>query len=235
MTLRGASAALLAGSSAVPYVDAGMAAYRAPGFYPAENAWRVAYSQGCTPYERPELLSDPAWAAAEWLRFLSVVAGGTVSAFLWTGSFLTLRRHHWRAAGVGVALAGALQACSFVWFLTKLCHTSATDFDDFEAGREVEGNLQDIRASTCEMFFGSKCSITACAFYGAAAAAMLCRKYPAPVPRLVLEEERKVHLGPPGRGIINTAGRWADPKYAGPARGGTQTWEAPSPRGRTMA
>ena len=49
--LSGAGATLLTGSDAVPWVDVGMTKYRVPSFYPAQNAWRVAYADECRPYD----------------------------------------------------------------------------------------------------------------------------------------------------------------------------------------
>ncbi|KAL7550194.1 hypothetical protein ACHAWF_016551 [Thalassiosira exigua] len=195
----GAAAELLAGSEMVPYVDCGMAAYRVPGFYPAENSWRVAYSDECREYGHLDLLEDTSWVAAEWLRFLGLVVGGTTAMFLWTSTCLILRPNYWRMAGLGTVIACLCQMCSFVWFYTKLCHTSTTNFEDFEAGREVEGHDSSGNelGSSCTLFFGSKCAITSCVMYGAASAAILLRPYPMPVPKLIAQEEQAAMMMTP--------------------------------------
>lgn len=180
---------LLTGSNAVPFVDCGMTAYRIPGFYPSENSWRVQFTDECKPYEYMHLLVDTSWVAAEWLRFFSLVVGMTTAMFLWTSTCLTLRPNYWKGAGVGSAIACLFQMCSFVWFYTKLCHTSTTNFGDFEAGREVELATASSATSECTLFFGSKCVITSCVLWGAAAALILLREYPMPVPKLVDQAE----------------------------------------------
>ncbi|KAL7529599.1 hypothetical protein ACHAXR_004250 [Thalassiosira sp. AJA248-18] len=200
--LRGPSVELLTGSAAVPFVDCGMAAYRIPGFYPAENLWRVVYSDECQPYEYMNLLADTSWVAAEWLKFLGLVVGGTTAMFLWTSTCLTLRPNYWQGAGIGAAVACLCHMCSFVWFYTKLCHTGTTNFGDFEAGREVEvnpnmvGSKNAIATSECALFFGSKCAITSCLLWGVASAVILLREYPMPVPKLIAQEEN-VAMVPP--------------------------------------
>mmetsp|Transcript_2564 Transcript_2564/g.5489 ORF Transcript_2564/g.5489 Transcript_2564/m.5489 type:complete len:342 (+) Transcript_2564:142-1167(+) len=197
--LRGAAVEMLTGSSAVPFIDCGMSAYRIPGFYPAENAWRVVYSDECQPYQYMNLLSDTSWVAANWLRFLSLVVGGTTTMFLWTSTCLTLRPKYWQAAGIGAALACLSQMCSFVWFYTKLCHTSTTNFGDFEAGREVEVNSEANATSSCTLFFGSNCAITSCVLWGVASAVILLREYPMPVPKLIARDEHVAMVPAPGQ------------------------------------
>eukprot|EP00581_Thalassiosira_minuscula_P017003 CAMPEP_0183716434 /NCGR_PEP_ID=MMETSP0737-20130205/10357_1 /TAXON_ID=385413 /ORGANISM="Thalassiosira miniscula, Strain CCMP1093" /LENGTH=380 /DNA_ID=CAMNT_0025945711 /DNA_START=220 /DNA_END=1363 /DNA_ORIENTATION=+ len=190
--LRGAGVILLAGSASVPYVDCGISAYRIPDFYPAEKKWRVHYTGECMPYEHMDILADTSWVASEWLRFFALVIGATTALFLWTSTCLTLRPKHWLAAGIGALLTCIFQTCSFVWFYTKLCHTSAADFEDFESGREVETNQQEtdaIAPSSCELFFGSKCAVTSCVLWAAASLMILLRKYPNPVPRFIVAEE----------------------------------------------
>ena len=199
--LYGAGVEMLTGSNAVPFVDCGMTAYRMPMYYPAEDDWRVAYSEECRPYQYMNLLADTSWIAAEWLRFFSLVVGGTTVTFLWTSTCLTLRPTYWKAAGVGAGVACLFQLLSFVWFYTKLCHTSTTNFLDFEAGREVELNANDNMAvgsgaeghvqtgSSCGLFFGSKCAISSCVFWGVSSAVILLRDYPVPVPKLIADDE----------------------------------------------
>lgn len=191
--LRGAAVEMLTGSSAVPFVDCGMTAYRIPGFYPVENTWRVVYTDECMPYEYMNLLADTSWVAAEWLRFLSLVVGGTTTMFLWTSTCLTLRPNYWQAAGIGSAVACLCQMCSFVWFYTKLCHTSTTNFMDFEAGREVEmsSKLASTVTTECSLFFGSKCVITSCVLWAVSSAVILLREYPLPVPKLIALDEKE--------------------------------------------
>lgn len=214
--LRGAAVEMLTGSAAVPFVDCGMSAYRTPGFYPSENSWRVVYSQECQPYEYMGLLADTSWVAAEWLRFLSVVMGGTTSMFLWTSTCLTLRPNYWQAAGIGVALACVFQMCSFVWFYTKLCHTSTTDIENFEAGRESEGNATTVHTSSCDLYFGSKCAITACVLYAVASAIILFRKYPVPIPRFIVQDENEkiaiMNAPETVNSTMTPAGRRRDPR-----------------------
>lgn len=189
--LHGAAVQMLTGSSAIPYVDCGMTAYRMPMYYPTENDWRVAYSDECQPYQYMNLLADSSWIAAEWLQFISLVVGGTTCMFLWTSTCLTLRPNHWKAAGVGAAVACIFQLLSFVWFYTRLCNTSTTNFLDFETGREVE---LDSQTSSCELFFGSKCAILSCILWGIAAAGTLLLEYPSPVPKLICDEERAMKI-----------------------------------------
>ena len=190
--LRGAAVEMLTGSSAVPFVDCGMTAYRIPGYYPADNTWRVVYSDECQPYEYMNLLADTSWVAAEWLRFLALVIGGTTAMFLWTSACLTLRPNYWNAAGIGAAVTCLFQMCSFVWFYTKLCHANTTNLSDFEAGRTVETTLE----TECTLFFGSKCVITSTVLWALAAAVILLRPYPHPVPKYIAHEEEGTPIVP---------------------------------------
>ena len=186
---------MLTGSDAVPYVHAGMSAFRAPGYYPGDNTWRVVYSDRCSPYEFKSVLEDTSWVAGQWLSFLSVVIGGAATLFLWTSTCLVLRPNMWTAVGVAVAAACLLETCSLVWFYTRLCHTTTTNLFDFEAGREVEGNALDDNSTKCTLFFGSKCSITAITLWAAATLWIFVRGYPNPVPRMiVIDREEKVSM-----------------------------------------
>ncbi|KAL9183193.1 hypothetical protein ACHAXT_004980 [Thalassiosira profunda] len=206
--LTGPAVEILAGSSAVPFVDCGMDAYRVPGFYPAENAWRVAYADECRPYQSMHVLADAPWMAAEWLKFFGVVAGGTTAAFLWTAVCLALRPRYWGAAGAGAFVACLCQMGSFVWFYTRLCHTSATNVLDFEAGREVELASNAGVTSECRLFFGSKCAIASCILWAAAAGVILLREYPVPAPKLIVHDDENASIKAPGRaGHSATSGR----------------------------
>ena len=64
--------------------------------------------------------------------------GMTMAIFLWTSTFLTLRATHWQSCGIGALITCACHAISFVWFYTKRCSTTTTNYDDFLDGREVE-------------------------------------------------------------------------------------------------
>ncbi|KAL3770275.1 hypothetical protein ACHAW5_003412 [Stephanodiscus triporus] len=202
--LHGSAVEMLTGSNIVPYVDCGMSAYRIPGYYPAENSWRVVYTEECQSYANMDLLADTSWVAAEWLRFMGLVVGMTTSMFMWTATFLTLRPNYWRASGFGAATACLCQVCSFVWFYTKMCHTTTTNFDDFSAGREGEMNAgnfrEDYHPSTCSLFFGSRCSIASSFLWAAAAALVLLREYPMPVPRLIAYDEKILMMPPSASG-----------------------------------
>ena len=220
--LHGASVEMLTGSNIVPYVDCGMSGYRIPGFYPAENTWRVVYTDECQMFPHMDLMSDTSWVASEWLRFMGLVVGMTTSMFMWTSTFLTLRPNYWQASGIGAAAACLCQVCSFVWFYTKLCHTTATNFEDFEAGREVEMNANDYHQnyhpSSCSLFFGSRCSITSSFLWAAAAAFVLLREYPMPVPKLIPYDEKMLMPPPP-----STAGQRQSARGGGGgARGGAK-------------
>ena len=172
-----------------------MSAFRAPGYYPEDNTWRVVYSDRCSPYEFKSVLEDTSWVAGQWLSFLSVVIGGAATLFLWTSTCLVLRPNMWTAVGVAVAAACLLETCSLVWFYTRLCHTTTTNLFDFEAGREVEGNALDDNSTKCTLFFGSKCSITAITLWAAATLWIFVRGYPNPVPRMiVIDREEKVSI-----------------------------------------
>lgn len=185
--LTGPGVEILTGSASVPYIDIGMSAYRIPQFYPATNSWRVAYSSDCVPYTHFEIIADKAWIASEWLHFSSVVVGGTVMMFLWSGTCLTLRPSYWRFIGVGALVASFLQMCSFVFFSTRLCHTTTKSFLDFESGREIE--LTDVGTSSCSLFFASKCSIASMCLYFAASLVILLNDYPTPVPKLIAHDD----------------------------------------------
>lgn len=196
--LHGAAVEMLTGSNIVTYVDVGMSGYRIPGYYPAENSWRVVYTEECASYVNVDALIDTSWVASEWLRFMGLVVGMTTSMFMWTGTFLTLRPNYWRASGMGAVVACMCQVCSLVWFYTKMCHTSATNYNDYEAGREVEMNNNggDYELSSCTPFFGSRCTITSCFLWAATAAFVLLREYPMPMPRLIVYDER-LNMIPP--------------------------------------
>lgn len=172
-----------------------MTAFRAPGYYPGDNTWRVVYSDRCSPYEFKSVLEDTSWVAGQWLSFLSVVIGGAATLFLWTSTCLVLRPNMWTVVGVAVAAACLLEMCSFVWFYTRLCHTTTTNLFDFEAGREVEGNALNDNSTKCSLFFGSKCSITAIFLWAAATSWIFAKGYPNPVPRMIaIDREEKVSM-----------------------------------------
>ncbi len=183
----GPAVEILTGSSSIPFIHIGLSAYRVPQFYPASNAWRVAYSSDCRPYTHPEIIEDRSWIASEWLNFSSIVIGGTVMMFLWSGTCLTLRKNYWRSIGVGVLLACFLQMCSFVFFSTRLCHTTTKTFLDFEAGRETE--LSDTSTSSCSLFFASKCAIASICLWLAAGLLIVVGEYPRPVPKLIAHDD----------------------------------------------
>lgn len=196
----GPAAELLTGSPAVPYVDCGMAAYRVPGFYPAANSWRVAYSEECLSYAYIEVLADRPWVSAEWLNFLSIIVGGGTTMFLWSATCLTLRPNSWRAAGVGLMLSWICQVCSLVWFYTDLCSTSSRNIQEFAAGRQNSNNSENGETSSCYLYFGSKCVITSSCLWFLASIYMLFGKYPMPVPKLVAQDDTEsVATPPPGR------------------------------------
>lgn len=206
--LTGPSVEVLTGSPSVPFVECGMMAYRVPGYYPdavaagrdttTTGAWRVAYTDECVPYDPMDVYADAPWVAARWLRFASLVSGCASTAFLWTSACLSLRPNYWRGAGIGIAFACLLQACSFVWFRTRLCHSGATNFDDFASGREVEGHDRwgdEYETSDCGPFFGSRCAIASCALWATAAAIVLLGRYPAPVPKYLVQDYDDVVYG----------------------------------------
>ncbi|KAL3827634.1 hypothetical protein ACHAXA_000507 [Cyclostephanos tholiformis] len=194
--LRGSAVEMLTGSNIVPYVDVGTSGYRIPGYYPAENSWRVVYTDECMHYARSDLLEDASWITSEWLRFAGLVVGMTTSTFMWTATFLTLRPNHWRASGMGAIAACLCQVCSLVWFYTKLCRTTATSYGDYESGREVETSASSVDYQPCVPFFGSRCTIASCFLWASAAAFVLLREYPMPMPRLIAYDE-KTHMVPP--------------------------------------
>jgi hypothetical protein len=185
--LTGPAVEILTGTSSIPFIDIGMTAFRVPQFYPASNTWRVAYSSECRPYSHLDIIADKAWVASEWLNFSSIVIGGTVMMFLWSGTCLTLRKNYWKCIGVGALLACLLQICSFVFFSTRLCHTTTKTFLDFEAGREIE--LSATGTSSCSLFFASKCSIASICLWLAAGLLILLGEYPTPVPKLIAHDE----------------------------------------------
>ena len=185
--LTGPAVELLTGSSSIPFIHIGMSAYRVPQFYPATNKWRVAYSSECQSYGHKEIIADRAWVSSEYLNFASIVIGGTAMMFLWSGTCLTLRKNYWRCVGVGALLACFLQMCSFVFFSTRLCYTTTKTFLDFEAGREIE--LYETDASSCSLFFASKCSITAVCLWLAGGFVILLGEYPRPVPKLIAHDD----------------------------------------------
>jgi len=196
---------MLTGSSIVPYIDSGMSAYRIPGYYPADQSWRVVYSDECQPYQYMDILVDTPWLAAKWLRFLASVLGGTATMFLWTSTCLILQPNYWRAAGVGIALACLCQLSSFAWFYTKICHTTATSYQDFEAGIEVELNPRVQVPSSCTLFFGSKCTIASCILWGVASVIILL-KYPPPIPKLIVHDEDVAMIITPDQKSSSTEG-----------------------------
>lgn len=187
---------MLTGSSIVPFIDSGMSAYRIPGYYPAEKSWRVVYSDECQPYQYFDIVADTSWLAAKYLRFLASVLGGATTLFLWTSTCLILQPIYWRAAGIGTLLACMCQMSSFIWFYTKICHTTATSYQDFEAGIEVKLNPRIQYPSSCTLFFGSKCAIASCILWGVASAIILLR-YPPPIPKLIVHEEDIAMIVPP--------------------------------------
>ena len=107
--------------------------------------------------------------------------------FLWSGTCLTLRKNYWRSIGVGALIACILQMFSFVFFSTRLCHTTTKTFLDFEAGREIE--LSETSASSCSLFFASKCAIASICLWLAAGLLILLGEYPRPVPKLIAHDD----------------------------------------------
>ncbi len=189
---------MLTGSSIVPFIDSGIYAYRVPGYYPAEKSWRVVYSEECQSYEYMDILADTPWLAAKLLRFLASVLGGAATVLLWTSTCIILQPNYWRAAGVGILLACLCQMSSFVWFYTKICHTTATSYQDFENGIEVKLNPRVQVPSSCTLFFGSKCVIASCILWSVASAIILLR-YPPPIPKLIVHDEDIAMIVKPGQ------------------------------------
>lgn len=199
--LTGSAVELLTGSNIVPFVHVGHAAYRVPDYYPEENAWRVPFTDECSSYEHTDALIDPSWSASTRFRFMGSVAGMTTAMFLWTSTSLTLRAGHWRACGIGALLTCACHALSFVWFYTKLCSTTTTNYDDFVNGREVElghdPREPGYRAmTTCSLFFGSRCTLASCLLWALVAMIVLVCKF-STQPRLMLYDgNNMIAMGP---------------------------------------
>jgi hypothetical protein len=183
--LTGPGVKILTGSSVVPYVDLGMNAYRIPEFYPASNSWRVVYNDECLSYQYS--FEDRAWLAGKRFSFLALWCGGASMMFLWVGTFLVLKPGHWKTAGVGVACAFLFQVFSFVWFNTSLCHTKSKSIEEFKSGEDAETSAET-GASSCSLFYGSRCSIASTTLYLIASLMILFGEYPAPEPKLIAEE-----------------------------------------------
>lgn len=188
--LTGSAIELLTGSNIVPFVHVGHVAYRIPDYYPEEDTWHVPFTDECSSYDHTDALIDPSWSASTRFRFMGSVAGMTTAMFLWTSTFLTLRAEHWRACGIGALLTSCCHTLSFVWFYTKLCYTTTTNYDDFVNGREVElghdPREPGYRAiTTCSLFFGSRCTLASCLLWALVAMIVLVCKF-STQPRLML-------------------------------------------------
>lgn len=195
--LTGPGVKILTGSSVVPYVDLGMNAYRIPEFYPASNSWRVVYNDECLSYQYS--FEDRAWLAGKRFSFLAMWCGGASMMFLWVGTFLVLKPGHWKTAGVGVASAFFCQVFSFVWFNTSLCKTKSTSIEEFKSGENAETD-----ASSCSLFYGSRCSIASTILYLIASLMILFGEYPAPEPKLIAEENYPIVNAGQSRSSFNS-------------------------------
>ena len=169
----GPSASDLSGDSSVPYVEAGLAAWRGPTYYPEDGQWRVMYTEECQSYDAaasatsgtglpPANASGWEWKLSEILSFLALAFGGSGALLFWVGACIPLSRIMWRAAAYEILAAALFLAGSFLWFLNPLCDPGA-------------GN-------NCRMHFGAKCNACAALFWTTAAVAALFR-YPVPRPK----------------------------------------------------
>ncbi|KAL3780504.1 hypothetical protein HJC23_012589 [Cyclotella cryptica] len=199
--LIGPGVKILTGSAAVPYVDLGMNAYRIPEFYPASDSWRVAYTDECLPYQYS--FEDRAWLAGKRFSFLAMWCGGASMMFLWVGTFLVLKPGHWKTAGVGVACAFVFQVFSFVWFNTSLCHTKSSSIEGFKSREDAE-TTTEMNASSCSLFYGSKCSIASTILYLIASLMILFGEYPAPEPKLIAEENYPMVNAGQSRSVVHS-------------------------------
>lgn len=194
--LTGSAIELLTGSNIVPFVHVGHVAYRIPNYYPDEDAWHVPFTNECVTYDHSDVIIDPSWSASIWFRFMGLVVGMTTTMFLWTSTCLTLRAPHWRTCGIGALLTCTCHTLSFVWFYTKLCSTTTTNYEDFVNGREVEmghdPREHGYRQPTlCLLFFGSRCSLASCSLWAVVAMIVLLCKFPIQ-PRLMLYVENNM-------------------------------------------
>lgn len=214
--LKGPAVAMLTGSSDVPFVDLGFTAHRIPEFYPADNAWVVAYSDECRPYEYLNVLEDQAWIAAEWLNFLSVVFGGASMMYMWVAMCLVVRPGYWRCVGLGVAVACLCQLFSFIWFHTEICHTNNTNMRDFENG--VQAEESEHGQSSCSLFFGSRCAVASSCLYLMSSLVILLGEYPPPQPKLIAQDEmEKVAMVQSSRNAKGTSRRGSSVPITGRA------------------
>ena len=192
--LTGSAIELLTGSNIVPFVHVGHVAYRIPDYYPEDNTWFVPYTNECIPYT--DVIFDSSWNASTWFRFMGMIVGMTTTMFLWTSTCLTLRPIQWRTCGLGAVLTCTCYTLSFVWFYTKLCSTTTTNYEDFAYGREVEMG-QDPRESgyrpptSCLLFFGSRCTLASCFLWALVASIVLLCKFTIQ-PRLMIYDEKNM-------------------------------------------
>lgn len=185
--LTGSAIELLTGSNIVPFVHVGHVAYRIPDYYPDEDTWHVPFTNECVTYDHSMI--DFSWSASIWLRYMGLVVGMTTTMFLWTSTCLTLRAPLWRTCAIGALLTSTCHTLSFVWFYTKLCSTTTTNYEDFANGHEVEmGHRQP---TSCLLFFGSRCSLASCFLWSVVAMIILLCKFPIQ-PRLMLYVENNM-------------------------------------------
>eukprot|EP00579_Thalassiosira_antarctica_P001620 CAMPEP_0201868492 /NCGR_PEP_ID=MMETSP0902-20130614/2350_1 /ASSEMBLY_ACC=CAM_ASM_000551 /TAXON_ID=420261 /ORGANISM="Thalassiosira antarctica, Strain CCMP982" /LENGTH=296 /DNA_ID=CAMNT_0048393839 /DNA_START=46 /DNA_END=936 /DNA_ORIENTATION=- len=138
-----------------PYIDAGFTHYRAPTLN-TSGKWVLDLTLPCEAYNTDIVPMDGVWGFAKTTSFLSLVFGGGGALFIWFASCFVFRKNTWRWAGYELLVAVILQALTYSWFATSLCH-------------ENDGN--------CAMNYGARADILACVLWAASVLCIFC-KYP---------------------------------------------------------
>ena len=149
----------------VPFVQAGMKAYRTPYYDANEDAWRVRVTGACTAYP-DEVLSDPRWNISKICAFVAQVLGGAATFYLWCITCCVFSKGTWRWAGFQVFLAACFQVAGvLLWFTNDLC-----------------------KEGSCQWSYGMKFDIAAAVFWFAGSVAIFCH-YPEAKGVYLVDEE----------------------------------------------
>lgn len=163
--LEGGNVEKITGSDVYPFIEAGIAHYRAPIYYTSDNEWKKVFTSDCQDY--PEHSMDIFWKLAKYLTLISSIFAGSLAMFLWFTTCLTFSIRTWRFCAVEAVLAALCRAGSFFYFLSSIC----------------TGNQ-----STCHLAFGSTMDILSIVLLIVTALAMFGH-YPDPKLRQLTDEE----------------------------------------------
>lgn len=120
--------------------------------------WFIDSRIKCEQYNTDIVNIDGVWTFAKITAFLALVLGGGGAMFIWFSSCFVFKKNVWQWAGYELLIATILQALTFSWFATSLCH--GNDGQD-----------------KCTLQYGSQADILACSMW-AVSALLIFVKYP---------------------------------------------------------